>query len=44
MKDEDEVVVDLMIDGCSIGVKTISRYLNQYKEMFLILKYFKYKK
>ncbi len=31
MKDEDEVVADLMIDGCSMGVKTVSRYLNQYK-------------
>ncbi|MGN0963672.1 MAG: hypothetical protein ACI4PP_08845 [Clostridia bacterium] len=27
----DETVADLMSDGCHMGVKSLSRYLNQYK-------------
>ena len=27
----DKVVADLMTDGCNMGVKSLSRYLNQYK-------------
>ena len=26
----DEVIADLMTDGCNMGVKSLSRYLNQY--------------
>ena len=31
MEDSDHVVADLMTDGCNMGVKSLSRYLNQYK-------------
>lgn len=31
MKDSDTTVADLMTDGCNMGVKSLSRYLNQYK-------------
>ncbi len=31
MEDSDQVVADLMTDGCNMGVKSLSRYLNQYK-------------
>jgi len=31
MDDSDETVADLMTDGCDMGVKSLSRYLNQYK-------------
>ena len=31
MHDEDATVADLMIDGCNMGVKSLSRYMNQYK-------------
>lgn len=27
----DETIADLMSDGCGMGVKSIARYLNQYK-------------
>ncbi len=27
----DSAVADLMIDGCNMGVKSLNRYLNQYK-------------
>ncbi|HAS38352.1 MAG TPA: hypothetical protein DCY31_06050 [Ruminococcaceae bacterium] len=27
----DETIADLMTDGCNMGVKSLSRYLNQYK-------------
>lgn len=27
----DKAVADLMTDGCNMGVKSLSRYLNQYK-------------
>ncbi len=31
MDSSDETVADLMTDGCNMGVKSLSRYLNQYK-------------
>lgn len=31
MKDSDATVAGLMVDGCDMGVKSLSRYLNQYK-------------
>lgn len=27
----DKTVADLMTDGCNMGVKSLSKYLNQYK-------------
>ncbi len=30
MKDSDKTVADLITDGCNMGVKSLSRYLNQY--------------
>ena len=30
MKDSDATVADLMTDGCNMGVKSLSRYLNEY--------------
>ena len=30
MDDSDKTVADLMTDGCDMGVKSLSRYLNQY--------------
>ncbi len=30
MKNTDNTVADLMTDGCNMGVKSLSRYLNQY--------------
>lgn len=27
----DETIADLMTDGCNMGIKSLSRYLNQYK-------------
>ena len=29
--ESDKTVADLMTDGCNMGVKSLSRYLNQYK-------------
>ena len=29
--ESDSTVADLMTDGCNMGVKTLNRYLNQYK-------------
>ena len=29
--DSDSTVADLMTDGCNMGVKSLSRYLNQYE-------------
>ena len=29
--DSDQTVADLMTDGCNMGVKSLSRYLNQYQ-------------
>ena len=31
MKESDQTVADLMTDGCNMGVKSLNRYLNQYK-------------
>ena len=31
MDDTDHTIADLMIDGCDMGVKSLSRYLNQYE-------------
>ena len=31
MDDSDHVIADLMTDGCNMGVKSLTRYLNQYK-------------
>ncbi len=31
MEESDQTVADLMTDGCDMGVKSLSRYLNQYK-------------
>ena len=31
MEDSDRTVADLMTDGCNMGVKSLSKYLNQYK-------------
>ena len=31
MEDCDTTVADLMTDGCNMGVKSLNRYLNQYK-------------
>ena len=30
MKESDATISDLMTDGCNMGVKSLSRYLNQY--------------
>ena len=29
--ESDHTIADLMIDGCNMGVKSLSRYLNEYK-------------
>ena len=31
MDESDAVIADLMTDGCNMGVKSLSKYLNQYK-------------
>ena len=31
MKNKDATVADLMTDGCNMGVKSLSKYLNEYK-------------
>ena len=31
MKHTDATIADLMTDGCNMGVKSLNRYLNQYK-------------
>ena len=31
MKESDGTIADLMTDGCNMGVKSLNRYLNQYK-------------
>jgi len=31
MEAQDSTVADLMTDGCNMGVKSLNRYLNQYK-------------
>ncbi len=30
MKDTDETIADLMTDGCNMGIKSLSKYLNKY--------------
>ena len=29
--DSDATIADLMTDGCNMGVKSLNRYLNEYK-------------
>lgn len=31
MNESDETIADLMTDGCNMGVKSLHKYLNQYK-------------
>ncbi len=31
MNESDKTIADLITDGCNMGVKSLSRYLNQYK-------------
>ncbi len=31
INDDDSKVAEIMIDGCNMGIKSLSRYLNQYK-------------
>ena len=31
LNESDHTIADLMTDGCNMGVKSLSRYLNQYK-------------
>ncbi len=31
MDDSDKTIADLMTDGCNMGIKSLNRYLNQYK-------------
>ena len=31
LEDSDRTVADLMTDGCDMGVKSLSKYLNQYQ-------------
>jgi hypothetical protein len=31
MEESDATVADLMTDGCNMGVKSLNRYLNEYK-------------
>ena len=31
MEDTDATIADLMTDGCNMGVKSLSKYLNQYE-------------
>ena len=31
VKESDATIADLMTDGCNMGVKSLSKYLNQYK-------------
>ena len=31
VNESDETIADLMTDGCNMGVKSLNRYLNQYK-------------
>jgi len=31
MEESDNTIADLMTDGCNMGVKSLNRYLNQYK-------------
>ncbi len=31
VKESDETIADLMTDGCGMGIKSLSKYLNKYK-------------
>jgi len=31
IEESDETIADLMTDGCNMGVKSLNKYLNQYK-------------
>ena len=31
MKESDETIADLITDGCNMGVKSLNKFLNQYK-------------
>ena len=31
LKESDQTIADLITDGCNMGVKSLNRYLNQYK-------------
>ena len=31
-RDDDSTVAGMMMDGCSMGIKSLSRYLNQYSD------------
>ena len=31
MKDSDKTVADLMTDGCNMGIKSLTKYLNEYE-------------
>ena len=31
MKESDSTIADLMVDGCNMGIKSLSKYLNEYK-------------
>ena len=31
MCEKDSTIADLMVDGCNMGIKSLSRYLNEYK-------------
>lgn len=31
LKDSDKTAADLITDGCNVGIKSLNRYLNQYK-------------
>ena len=35
MDESDETIADLMTDGCNMGVKSLNKYLNQYKACLL---------
>ncbi len=31
MHERDSTIADLMVDGCNMGIKSLARYLNEYK-------------
>ena len=31
MNDSDKTIADLITDGCNMGVKSLNKYLNEYK-------------
>ena len=31
LNESDETIADLMTDGCNMGIKSLNKYLNQYK-------------